>query len=236
MEFVDLTKTGQDKYVGADIEFAKVLAQAFGVELYIKSMDFDSLLTALDNNVADIAISGFSYTEDRAASYLFTNCYYQEGDGGQVVVVNKANLDQYQTLDSINVSGKKIAAQNGSLQVGLVENQLANATLVLIDDLNAAYDMLSSGSIDGVAVATSVATTLVEKFPEKYAICPQAFEYEEDGNFALVKKNNTALKDAVDAVIAQFEKDTFQKWVDEAKILFTQLGDNAGEDIYPEEE
>ena len=38
MEFVDLTKTGQDKYVGADIEFAKVLAQAFGVELYIKSM------------------------------------------------------------------------------------------------------------------------------------------------------------------------------------------------------
>lgn len=236
MEFVDLTKTGQDKYVGADIEFAKVLAQAFGVELYIKSMDFDSLLTALDNNVADIAISGFSYTEDRAASYLFTNCYYQEGDGGQVVVVNKANLDQYQTLDSINVSGKKIAAQNGSLQVGLVENQLANATLVLIDDLNAAYDMLSSGSIDGVAVATSVATTLVEKFPDKYAICPQAFDYVEDGNFALVKKNNTALKDAVDAVIAQFEKDTFQKWVDEAKILFTQLGDNAGEDIYPEEE
>lgn len=236
MEFLDLTKTGQARYVGADIEFAKYLAKELGVEVYFKSMDFDLVLVSLDNGIADIAISGFSYTEDRAASYLYTDCYYKEGDGGQVVVIKKEDAENYKTLASLNLAEKKIAAQNGSLQVGLVENQLSNANLILINDLNDAYDQLTSGAIDGVAVAADVAEALVEKFPDKYVICEEAFEYEEDGNFALVKKGNTKLKEAVDAAIAKMGENQFKEWVAAAKILFTSLGNNASEDIYTEEE
>lgn len=235
MEFVDLTKTGQDRFVGADIELAKYLAKELGVELYIKSMDFDSTMTALDNNIADIAISGFSYTADRAASYLYTECYYSEGDGGQVVVIKKDNVSLYPDLASLNKTGKKIAAQNGALQQDLVKNQLSSATLVSIDDLNSAYDSLTSGAIDGVAVATQVATTLVQAFPEKYAICAEAFDYVENGNYALVKKGNTALVEAVNKIIKKISNADFQKWVDSAKATFSKLGDNASEDIYPDD-
>lgn len=236
MEFLDLTKTGQERYVGADIEFAKYLAKELGVEVYFKSMDFDLVLAALDNGIADIAISGFSYTDDRAASYLYTECYYTKGDGGQVVVVKKEDAENYKTLASLNMEDKKIAAQNGALQVGLVENQLPNAKLVLIDNLIDAYDKLTSGAIDGVAVDAEVAATLVGTFPDEYAICEEPFEYEDDGNYALVKKGNTKLKEAVDAAIAKMEENQFSQWVNEANILFDSLGDNAGEDIYPEEE
>ena len=131
---------------------------------------------------------------------------------------------------------KKIAAQNGALQVGLVENQLPNAKLVLIDNLIDAYDKLTSGAIDGVAVDAEVAATLVGTFPDEYAICEEPFEYEDDENYALVKKGNTKLKEAVDAAIAKMEENQFSQWVNEANILFDSLGDNAGEDIYPEEE
>ena len=236
MEFVDLTLSGQDKYIGADVELAKAIACAFGVELEIKAMDFEVTMTALDEGLADIAISGISYTDERAASYLFTDCYYSKGDGGQVVVIKKGNENKFPTLDSLNKNNIKIAAQSASLQMDLVKEQLPNATVVEITDLNSAYDALTSGSCDGVAVAAQVAETLVLAFPDKYVICDEAFDYIESGNYALVKKGNEALKDAVNKVIKQITNQMFSVWVDEANAAFAKLGVNAAEDIIPEEE
>lgn len=235
LEFLDLTKKGQEQFVGADIEFAKVLAQAFGVELYIKSMDFDSTMVAVDNGICDIAISGFSWTAERAASYLFTDCYYTEGDAGQVVIVRKEDDAKYNTLADLNKEDVKVAAQSGSLQAELVKAQLGDATFVEIPDLNATYDSLSQGNIDAVASAQSVALTLVSKYPNKYVIVEEAFDIIDEGNYAIVKKNNQALADAVNLVIAQLEEDTFANWVKDAEALFLGLGENAGESIQPEE-
>lgn len=236
MEFIDLTKTGQDKYTGADIQLAKAMAEAFGLTLEIKSMDFDLTLVALDNGTADIAISGFSYTASRAASYLYTDCYYAEGDGGQVLVVKKSNAESYKTIESLNLAEKKVAAQNGALQQDLVTEFMPNAQLIQIDDLNSAYDMLNAGSIDAVAIAETVAKALIAKSPESFAIVDEAFNYVDGGNFALVKSTNTALATAANAVISQIGNDLFQKWVDEGTALFAGLKDNAAEDISSEEE
>ncbi len=235
-EFIDTTKEGQDKFVGADISYAKFLADQLGVELVIKSMDFNLLLAALDNHIADIAISGISYKADRAASYLYCDCYYSEGDGGQVVVVKASNLSNYQDFSTLNVEGKKVAAQNGALQQDLVAEQLPNATMVKIDDLNSAYDMLTTGSVDAVAVSENVAKTLVAAFPEKYAICPQPFEWEVAGNYALVEKSNTALAQAVNSAMENMTEGQYASWIQEADALFTNLGDKAVEDIVSEQE
>ena len=134
-EFIDLTKTGQEKFVGSDMALAKYLANKLDLELVIKAMDFNALLTALDSGKADLAIAGLSYTEERAA-YMFSSCYYGDGDGGQIVVTLKENIDKYNSLESLNVKENKIAAQNGALQVGLVQSQLPNASLIEITDLD----------------------------------------------------------------------------------------------------
>ena len=89
-EFIDLTKEGQDKFVGADITLAKYIANKLGLELEIKSMNFDVVLTALDSDKADLAISGFTYSDSRAASYLFSESYFLEGEGDQIIVTTKA--------------------------------------------------------------------------------------------------------------------------------------------------
>ena len=130
-DFINLTKTGQDKFVGSDITLAKYLADKLGLQLVIKAMDFNALLTALDSGKADLAIAGLSYTEERAA-YMFSSCYYGDGDGGQIVVTLKDNSDKYNSLESLNVKENKIAAQNGALQVGLVKSQLPNASLLCL--------------------------------------------------------------------------------------------------------
>ena len=142
MEFVDLTKSGQDKYVGSDVELAKYLANALGLELLIKPMDFDTCQASVANDIVDISISGYSYTTQRAASYLLSEDYYSEGDSGQVALIAKANEDVYTDLNSLNQAGVEVAAQNGALQQEIVIEQLPNATLKPVDDLNAAYDNL----------------------------------------------------------------------------------------------
>ncbi len=235
MEFIDTTKSGQDQFVGADVTFAKALAQSFGLELEIKAMNFDLILPAVNSGIIDIAISGFSYTADRAASATPSACYWSEGDGGQVVIVKKSDISKYTTLESLNNSSTKIGAQTGSLQVTLVETYLPNATLNKITNIDDAITALKAGSLDGLACAKTVADQKLA-LDSSLAIVPEAFSAEEyEGNFAWVKKGNIDLKNAIDKVIEEItKKNLFAGWVSEARALQLNLGDKA-EEIVPEE-
>ena len=237
MEFVDLTKSGQDKYVGSDVELAKYLANALGLELLIKPMDFDTCQASVANDIVDISISGYSYTTQRAASYLLSEDYYSEGDSGQVALIAKANEDVYTDLNSLNQAGVEVAAQNGALQQEIVIEQLPNATLKPVDDLNAAYDNLAAGTYAAVVVASTVAETLVASAPDKFAIVSEQFDDSKyTGYHILINLENEGLKTAIDAAIASIPEDQYKTWQDEAQALFLSLGENAAEDIIAEDE
>ena len=237
MEFVDLTKTGQEKYVGSDVELAKFIADYLGLELLIKPMDFDTCQASVANGIVDCSISGYSYTAQRAASYLLSENYFSEGDSGQVALIAKENVEVYKDLASLNQAGVEVAAQNGALQQEIVEEQLPNATLKAIDDLNAAYDNLSAGTYAAVVVASSVAETLVASYPEKYAIVPEAFDDSKyTGYHVLIALGNDELKNAINEAIAAVPEDQYKTWQDEGQALFLSLGENAAEDIIAEEE
>ena len=66
MEFCDVSKTGQDQYVGFDIMLANYIADELGMELEILPMSFDAAPAAVTSGKAMLAISGFSWTEERA--------------------------------------------------------------------------------------------------------------------------------------------------------------------------
>lgn len=237
MEFVDLTKSGQDKYVGSDVELAKYLANALGLELLIKPMDFDTCQASVANDIVDISISGYSYTTQRAASYLLSEDYYSEGDSGQVALIAKANEDVYTDLNSLNQAGVEVAAQNGALQQEIVIEQLPNATLKPVDDLNAAYDNLAAGTYAAVVVASTVAETLVASAPDKFAIVSEQFDDSKyTGYHILINLENEGLKTAIDAAIASIPEGQYKTWQDEAQALFLSLGENAAEDIIAEDE
>lgn len=237
MEFVDLTKSGQDKYVGSDVELAKYLANALGLELLIKPMDFDTCQASVANDIVDISISGYSYTTQRAASYLLSEDYYSEGDSGQVALIAKANEDVYTDLNSLNQAGVEVAAQNGALQQEIVIEQLPNATLKPVDDLNAAYDNLAAGTYAAVVVASTVAETLVASAPDKFAIVSEQFDDSKyTGYHILINLENEGLKTAIDAAIASIPEGQYKTWQNEAQALFLSLGENAAEDIIAEDE
>ncbi len=71
-------------YTGIDIEIAYLLSQRLGLELVIKDVPFNEILTDVSNGQADIAMAGISISDERAQLVDFTDCYYE---ASQVVVV-----------------------------------------------------------------------------------------------------------------------------------------------------
>ena len=50
-EFIDPTKSGEEAYTGSDVELAKYIGEALGVEVRLKPMDFTSVLGSITENM-----------------------------------------------------------------------------------------------------------------------------------------------------------------------------------------
>mgnify|MGYP004609204115 FL=1 len=218
MEFTDPTKQGQDMYVGFDITLAKYIAEYLGLELQIMPMSFDACLTAVYAGTADLAASGFSWTEDRAQNYN-TSDYYHAGDNEdeQVLITLATNGDKYATAEGLK--GAKIGAQNASLQQSLTTEQLSDSELVLFTDLGTGVLQLKNGDFDCIAVAKGNGDAIIANNPE---IAMSGFKFVVDekytGNVILLQKGNDALTEAVNAALAA-SKDQWDTWYNEAKAI-----------------
>jgi len=75
-EFMD---KNTDKLVGFDIDLIKAICEVEGVEPVITTEPFDAHFPALITHQTEIAISGFSITEERAQIVKFSEPYYETG-------------------------------------------------------------------------------------------------------------------------------------------------------------
>ena len=222
LEFEDLS-SGEAQYVGSDIELAKYIAEKLGVELEISAMDFSAVQAAIPSGQADIAISGFARTEERAQNMELSTPFHITEDGGQTVLVAKGQGANYTAADDF--SGLQIGAQNGSLQYNLVSSQLPeDVEIVPVGSLNDGVLMLETGKIDALASDLSNAELLLESH-DGIETTDFMFEYSSEGNVAAVKKGETELIEAVNEIIEEVnELGLYQQWKDEATELAKSLG------------
>lgn len=222
LEFEDLS-SGEAQYVGSDIELAKYIAEKLGVELEISAMDFSAVQAAIPSGQADIAISGFAKTEERAQNMELSTPFNITEDGGQTVLVLKGEGANYTAAEDF--SGLQIGAQNGSLQYNLVSSQLPeDVEIVPVGSLNDGVLMLETGKIDALASDLSNAELLLESH-DGIETTDFMFEYSSEGNVAAVKKGETELIEAVNEIIEEVnELGLYQQWKDEATELAKSLG------------
>lgn len=222
LEFEDLS-SGEAQYVGSDIELAKYIAEKLGVELEISAMDFSAVQAAIPSGQADIAISGFARTEDRAQNMELSTSFNITEDGGQTVLVAKGQGANYTAAEDF--SGLQIGAQNGSLQYNLVSEQLPDdVEIVPVGSLNDGVLMLETGKIDALASDLSNAELLLESH-DGIETTDFMFEYSSEGNVAAVKKGETELIEAVNEIIEEVnELGLYDQWKEEATELAKSLG------------
>ena len=217
MEFVDSSKTGQDQYVGFDITLAKYIAENLGVELVIEPMGFDASQTAVYTGSVPMSISGYSWTEDRAENYELSDYYYAgENETRQALLIKKENADKYTSPEDL--AGQDVGAQNASLQMQLVTEQLTGANPISIGDITVGVMELKSGNIEALAVAYGNAEMIVDANPD-LVICTWEFDVkaEYSANVIMMQKGETELLDAVNAILAQAkEANLYDGWYKDA--------------------
>ena len=220
MEFYDTAKNGDDAIVGFDVLLATYVAKELGMKLKLDPMSFDACMAAVASGNADLAISGFSWTAERAETFLISDYYVAgENETEQILVTTKANAAKF-TAGKTDFSGLKIGAQGGSLQQLLVEEQLVTkgAKLELYENINVAATALATGEIDALAVAYGNGEALAN---DNIVLSDYYFEVEEKykNNVILVNKNDAELLEKVNAALAKAMKaNLYDGWYEACQI------------------
>ena len=217
MEFVDASKSGQDQYVGFDVSLAKYIAEYIGVDLSIEAMNFDACQTAVYTASVPMAISGFSWTEERAENYNISDYYYAgDNETEQVLLIRSADADKYKAAEDF--AGLDVGAQNASLQMQLVTEQLTDANPITIGDIGTGVLELQNGNIEALAVAKGNASMIISSNPD-LAICSWEFDVkaEYEANVVLVTKGEDELLAVVNEALAKAYADgLYGEWYNAA--------------------
>ena len=221
MEFVDLSKSGQDQYVGFDVTLARYIAQEMGLELVIKPMNFDACQAAVQTGNVDMSISGYSWTETRAEGYNLSDFYYAgDNETEQVIITLKAHAGEWTT--AADFSGLTVGAQAASLQMDLCTSQLPeDCTIKTFTDIGTAVEALRNGNIHALAVARGNGKAISASNDN---IVETGFQFEIDekaeNNLILLKKGADDLTAKVNELIAQsHEAGLNVEWYEEAQTL-----------------
>lgn len=97
-----------NKFAGIDMEIAALLAEELNMELVIKDMDFDAVVSSVGNNGVDMAMAGLTVNEERAKVVNFADTYY---DASQMLIVKADNtlFDACKTAADVEAVLKKAA-------------------------------------------------------------------------------------------------------------------------------
>ena len=199
-EFHYIDENGKDVIGGFDVDIANEIADALGVELVIQEMDFDALVAALPAGKVDLVISGMNPTEERAKVVDFSEVYYNSQHG---ILVRAEDVDKYKTF--ADLEGAKVGAQLGSTQEQIAKNEIPNADLQLLANVNNLILELKSGKVDAIIMEKPVAQMAVKSNPE-LAVGEPTYEEESGGNAVGIAKGNEKLLAKVNEVIKELNE------------------------------
>ena len=196
--------------VGTDVLMMQWMADQLGVELEIQSMAFDTCLAAVGRGDVDMMIAGLTYDEERTNAMDLTGIYWNEGDQG--LLVKKGMGATYNSAEAF--AGKTVAAQNGTNQQIMVEEQLTGVNLELITKIPDGVNMVKNGRVDALAVPKTVYDSVLAE-NDDLEVAEFAFDFE-GGNYIASVKGEEALTEKIQEMIDQInEEGLYQQWVDQ---------------------
>lgn len=207
---------------GYDVQVAKDLAAALGMELEIYAYEWDSLVPAVQATTLDVIIAGMSPTAERKEKIDFSDAYW---DSNLVVIVRKdGNLTDASSL--ADLAGKKIAAQSGTSHLDALTEQ-TSAEVSEMSDFTTMLMALSAKTIDGY----------VAEEPTAMAYCTDTSDYTyikfvnnetgftvpvEDTSIAVGVKKGSELLDKINAYLATFSDEARTELMQKAVELSPQ--------------
>ena len=221
-EFIDPDLEGQDAYVGADMDLARLIAERMGVELVIVPMEYTEILQAVATDRCDLAIAALSYTPGRAAANELSKGYYFTEEYSNItMVIRKEDTEKYRTTEDLGDA--TLAAKRGSRQEAVtVQNVSRYMEFRRLLQMQDVYDAVMSGTADAGVVDMESAQTYIRNNPNCGLVIPEdiRFSLEEQyrGDRVAGKKGETELMYFVNGVIDEIvESGVYEQWVEDAR-------------------
>ena len=203
---------------GYDVIIAKKIAEANNWDLEIYAIEWGGLSTALESDTIDMVIAGQSMTEERLAEVDMAGPYFY----ASIVCVTKADSPLAQAKGISELSGT-CTAQSGTIWYESCLPQIEDAEIQTAAETAPAMIMaVETGTADFICTDMPTAMGAVATYDDLVIL---DFTDSED-NFVVdegeinigisVKKGNTELLDAANAVLDDMTEEDFQELMNQA--------------------
>ena len=183
--------------IGIDAEIAAAIAEKLGMELEIKDMEFDSLITACAGGSVDVVLAGMTVTDERKESVNFSDSY---ATGIQVIIVKEDS--EIATADDLD--GKTIGVQSGTTGDIYCRDDYGEDSVKQYNNGALAVAALQNGQVDCVVIDNEPAKNFVAA-NEGLKILDT--EYITEDYAIAVAKENTELLEKVNNAMAELKAD-----------------------------
>lgn len=128
-------KSKSGDLIGYEVDVAKLLANAMGVELNLVQKPFGELLDALTAGEVDVVMSGLTMTPERNLRAAFVGPYIVSGKS---ILTKDETLAQADETKDIDMASVKIVALENSTSEKFVKTFMSKAQLVTTKDYDEA--------------------------------------------------------------------------------------------------
>lgn len=216
-------KDSSDYANGYDVMIAKKICEANGWELEVVRSDWDSLVPSVQSGVIDAIVAGQSMTSERCEQVDMAGPYYYS----TFAIVVKSDSDLVNLTSIHDFGGYTGTAQSETNWYTDCLPQMDGVTVATAAESAPAMIMaVETGTVDFIVTDLPTATGAVNTYDDltilDFTGTDGDFEFteqerEEAVNIGIsVKKGNTELKDAINAVLDTMTTDDFNELMDYA--------------------
>lgn len=146
-------------FEGYEIDVAKALAAAMGVELELVSADGTSRLPLLETDRADVNLSAWTATDERALAVGYTIPY--AAAGASVLYKDADPISDYADL-----AGKRVAVARGSTNDTIMTEEFPDTEVIRFETIADAIAALKAGKVDATVEGEATVAAEAEKNAE----------------------------------------------------------------------
>ncbi len=204
---------------GYDVMMAKKICEANGWELEVIKADWDSLVPGVQSRTYDAVIAGQSMTAERSEQVDFAGPYLY----ASIVCLTLKDSPYASAQGVSDLAGGSCTSQSATIWYDTMLPQIPNANIQPASESAPAMLMaLETGTVDFVCTDMPTAQGAVAAYPDMTILDFSGSEdnfVADDGDINIgvsVFKGNTALLDAINAVLDPMTADDFNAMMADA--------------------
>lgn len=197
---------------GYDVQVAKMIAEALGMEPVAVKLDFTGLIDALNNGQIDIVCAGMSVDPDRAQSADFSDSYIDD----DIVMITTQDSPYAGATTFADLSGASVMGQAATMydtvidQIPDINHMTPGETVPIV------VESLASGTSDVITYSMLSVPKLLETYPNFVELeMEDKFEGSVMPDNAAIAKGQDAILEQINEVINAIPEDERQQmWND----------------------